>query len=170
MARALRAVRARVDLVNEWLALAIAVAVCFGAAALGSWPTVRGLREWYPSLRKPSWNPPNRVFGPVWTVLYLAMAVAAWLVWRSGADVRVALGLFALQLALNVAWSLVFFGQRNPRGAFVVIIGLWLAVASTLIAFGSIDPVAGALFVPYLAWVTFASLLNRAIARLDPAS
>lgn len=155
---------------NEWLALVIAVVVCFGAAALGSWPTVRGLREWYPSLHKPSWNPPNWVFGPVWTALYLAMAIAAWLVWRSGADVTVALGLFALQLALNVAWSLVFFGQRNVRGAFVVIVGLWLAIAATLIAFGSIDLVAGALFVPYLAWVTFASLLNRAVARLNPAS
>ncbi len=102
--------------------------------------------------------------------MYLAMAVAAWLVWRSGADVTVALGLFALQIALNVAWSLVFFGQRNVSGALVVIIGLWLAIAATLIAFGSIDPVAGALFVPYLAWVTFASFLNRAIARLDPGS
>lgn len=155
---------------NEWLALSIAVAVCFGAAALGSWPTVRGLREWYPSLRKPNWNPPNQVFGPVWTALYLAMAVAAWLVWRSGADVTVALGLFTLQLALNVAWSVVFFGQRNVSGAFVVIIGLWLAIAATLVAFGSIDPVAGGLFLPYLAWVTFASFLNRAIARLNPAS
>ena len=153
---------------NEWLALAIAIGVCFGAAALGSWPTVRGLREWYPSLRKPTWNPPNSVFGPVWTALYLAMAVAAWLVWRSGADVAVALGLFALQLVINVAWSVVFFGQRNVSGAFVVIVGLWLAIAATLIAFGSIDPVAGALFVPYLGWVTFASVLNRAIARLNP--
>lgn len=154
---------------NEWLALAIAVAVCLGAAALGSWPTVRGLREWYPSLRKPSWNPPDRIFGPVWTALYLAMAIAAWLVWRSGADVTVALGLFALQLALNVGWSLVFFGRRDVRGAFVVIVGLWLAIAATLIAFASIDLVAGALLVPYLAWVTFASLLNRAVAKLNPA-
>ena len=155
---------------NEWLALAIAVGVCFGAAALGSWPTARGLREWYPSLRKPSWNPPNSVFGPVWTALYLAMAVAAWLVWRSGGDVTVALGLFAVQLALNVAWSFVFFGQRNVSGAFVVIISLWLVIAATLVAFGSIHPVAGALFVPYLAWVTFASFLNRAIAGLNPGS
>ena len=153
---------------NEWLALAIAIGVCFGAAALGSWPTVRGLREWYPSLRKPSWNPPNSVFGPAWTALYLAMAVAVWLVWRSGADVAVALGLFALQLALNVAWSVVFFGRRSASGAFVVIVGLWLAIAATLIAFASIDPVAGALFVPYLGWVTFASVLTRAIARLNP--
>lgn len=152
---------------NEWVALAIAVLVCFGAAALGSWATVRGLRDWYPALRKPSWNPPNAVFGPVWTILYLAMAVAVWLVWRSGGDVTVALGLFALQLALNAAWSVVFFGQRNPRGGLVVIVGLWLAIAATLVVFLSIDPLAGALFIPYLAWVTFASVLNGAIARLN---
>ena len=152
------------------MALAIAVGVCFGAAALGSSATVRGLREWYPALRKPSWNPPNAVFGPVWTVLYLAMAVAVWLVWRSGSDVTVAVGLFAVQLALNVAWSAVFFGRRNPRGAFVVIVGLWLAITATLVVFASINTLAGALFVPYLAWVTFASLLNRAIARLNPAT
>lgn len=155
---------------NEWLALAIAVLVCFGAAALGSWATVRGLREWYPALRKPSWNPPNAVFGPVWTILYLAMAVAVWLVWRSGGDVTVAVGLFALQLALNVAWSVVFFGQRNPRGGLVVIVGLWLAIAATLVVFASIDPLAGALFIPYLAWVTFASVLNGTIARLNPST
>jgi len=156
--------------VNEWLALAIAVGVCFGAAALGSWATVRGLREWYPALRKPSWNPPNAVFGPVWTVLYLTMAVAVWLVWRSGGDVTVAVGLFAVQLALNVAWSVVFFGRRNLRGGFAVIVGLWLAIAATLVVFASIDTLAGALFVPYLAWVTFASLLNGAIARINPST
>lgn len=155
---------------NEWLGLVIAIGACFGAAALGSWATVRGLREWYPSLRKPSWNPPNAVFGPVWSALYLAMAVAVWLVWRSGGDVTVALGLFALQLALNVAWSIVFFGRRSLRGAFVVIVGLWLAIAATLVVFASIDPLAGALFLPYLAWVTFASILNGAIARLNPST
>jgi len=155
---------------NEWLALAIAIGACFCAAALGTWATVRGLREWYPALRKPSWNPPNAVFGPVWSALYLAMAVAVWLVWRSGGDVIVAVGLFAVQLALNVAWSVVFFGQRNPRGGFVVIVGLWLAIAATLVVFATIDPLAGALFVPYLAWVTFASVLNASIARLNPST
>lgn len=155
---------------NEYLALAVALGASFGAAALGSSATVRGLREWYPSLRKPRWNPPNAVFGPVWTVLYLAMAVAAWLAWRTGAGVTLALSLFAAQLALNVAWSVVFFGLRQVRAGFVVIVCLWLAIAVTLVVFASIDPVAGALFVPYLAWVTFASFLNGAIARLNPAS
>jgi benzodiazapine receptor len=156
--------------VNDVVALVIAVGACFGAAALGSWATIRGLREWYPALRKPSWNPPNGVFGPVWSALYLAMAVAVWLVWRSGGDVTVAVGLFALQLALNLAWSIVFFGQRNPRGGLVVIVGLWLAIAATLVVFMSIDTLAGALLIPYLAWVTFASVLNGAIARLNPSN
>jgi len=155
---------------NEYLALAVALVASFGAAALGGSATVRGLREWYPSLRKPPWNPPNAVFGPVWTVLYCAMAVAAWLAWRTGADVTLALSLFAAQLVLNVAWSVVFFGLRQVRAGFVVIVCLWLAIAATLVGFASIDPVAGALFVPYLLWVTFASFLNGAIARLNPAS
>ena len=155
---------------NDLVALVIAVGACFGAAALGGWATIRGLREWYPALRKPSWNPPNGVFGPVWSALYLAMAVAVWLVWRSGGDVTVAVGLFALQLTLNVAWSIVFFGQRNPRGGLVVIVGLWLAIAATLVVFMSIDTLAGALLIPYLAWVTFASVLNGAIARLNPSN
>lgn len=155
---------------NDWLALGLAIAVCFGAAAVGSWATVRGLREWYPSLRKPNWNPPNAVFGPVWSALYLAMAVAVWLVWRSGNDGALPLGLFAVQLALNVGWSVVFFGRRNVIGAAVAIVGLWLAIAATLAVFWSIDPVAGALFVPYLGWVTFASFLNGAIVRLNRAS
>jgi len=158
------------DVVNEWLALGIAVGTCFGAAAIGSWATVAGLREWYPSLRKPSWNPPNAVFGPVWTLLYAAMAVAVWLVWRTGGDVAAPLWLFAVQLALNVAWSVVFFGRRQLRGAVAVIVGLWIAIAATLVVFASIDAVAAALLVPYLAWVTFAAFLNGAIARLNPAS
>jgi len=156
--------------VNEWLALAIAVGACSGAAAIGSWATVRGLREWYPALSKPSWNPPNAVFGPVWSALYLAMAVAVWLVWRSGGDVTAAVAIFAAQLALNVAWSIVFFGMRNVTGALVVIVILWVAIAATIIAFWSVDAFAGALLAPYLAWVTFASVLNGAIARLNRAS
>ena len=155
---------------NEWLALAIAVGVCFGAAALGSRATFESLRAWYPSLRKPSWNPPNAAFGPVWTVLYLAMAVAVWLVWRTGNDVAVAVTLFAVQLALNVAWSVVFFGRRQLQAAFAVIVALWFAIAATLVVFASIDALAAALLAPYLAWVTFASFLNAAIARLNPAS
>lgn len=161
--------RCDTDRMNEWIALAISIGVCFAAAAIGSLSTIDALRSWYPALRKPTWNPPNAVFGPVWTVLYLAMAVAAWLVWRSGGDTVIALVFFAAQLVLNVLWSVVFFGRRSVNGAVVVIGLLWIALAATLGAFWSIDPLAGALLVPYLAWVTFASVLNLAIARLNPA-
>jgi len=156
--------------VNEWVALALSVALCFAAAGIGTLSTVDGLRAWYPSLRKPSWNPPNAVFGPVWTVLYVMMAVAAWLVWRAGDGTAVALGAFAVQLALNVLWSVVFFGRRDVRAAAVVIALLWVAIAVTMAAFWPISPLAAALLVPYLAWVTFASLLNLAIARLNPTA
>ena len=150
------------------IGLIVSLALCFAAAAVGGIATAGGLRSWYPGLRKPSWTPPNRIFGPVWTVLYAAMGVAAWLVWsaRDRADVGWALALFAVQLVLNVGWSLVFFGARSPRGGAIVIAALWLAIAGTLVAFWRVDLLAGALFVPYLAWVSFAAALNVAIARL----
>ena len=150
------------------IGLIVSLALCFAAAAVGGIATAGGLRSWYPGLRKPSWTPPNRIFGPVWTVLYAAMGVAAWLVWsaRDRADVGWALALFAVQLVLNVGWSLVFFGARSPRGGAIVIAALWLAIAGTLVAFWRVDLLAAALFVPYLAWVSFAAALNVAIARL----
>lgn len=153
----------------DLLGLIVSLAVCFVAAGVGGLATARGLRGWYPGLRKPTWTPPNRLFGPVWTVLYAAMGVAAWLVWsaRERADVGPALAVFAAQLALNVAWSVVFFGARSPRGGAAVIAALWVAIAATLVAFWRIDPVAGALIVAYLLWVSFAAALNMAIARLN---
>jgi translocator protein len=155
---------------NDGVALAISVGVCFAAAGIGTLSTLNGLRAWYPSLRKPTWNPPNALFGPVWTVLYLSMAVAVWLVWRAAVNPVPALALFAAQLALNVTWSVTFFGQRKVGGALVVIGVLWLMIAATIGAFWSVDPLAGLMLVPYLAWVTFASLLNAAIARLNSGS
>jgi tryptophan-rich sensory protein len=145
------------------------LALCFAAAGLGGLATSRGLAGWYPSLRKPSWTPPDRVFGPVWTALYASMAVAAWLVWRARglAGARVPLGLFALQLGLNVAWSVLFFALRSPGLAFGEVVLLWWAILATLLAFGRSSRAAAALMVPYLLWVTFASALNFAIWRLN---
>ena len=110
-------------------------------------------------------TPPDWLFGPVWTVLYIMMAVAAWLVWRSGDRVRAqdALYLFAVQLALNLAWSLLFFGLRDPALALVEVVGFWIAIAATTRAFWPLDRRAGLLMLPYLAWVGFAALLNAAI-------
>lgn len=147
------------------------LALTAGAAALGSWATFSGLRDWYASLRKPSWTPPSWLFGPVWTVLYALMAVAAWRVWRRlDAEPKArkeALACWGFQLALNAAWSWLFFGFRQPTLAFFELLSLWLVILATLVSFARIDRPAAALLVPYLAWVTFAGALNGAIARLN---
>lgn len=152
--------------VGGWVGLVVWLVVCFGAAAVGSL-SMPG--AWYASLNKPSWNPPSWVFGPVWTVLYAAMAVAAWLVWRRGglARQRGAMGLFLLQLALNAAWSPVFFGMQRMGLALVVMMLLWAAIAATMVAFFRVSRGAGWLLVPYLAWVSFAAVLNFTLWRLN---
>jgi tryptophan-rich sensory protein len=146
------------------------LALCFGVAALGGWWTAEGVGTWYRTLRKPSWNPPNWVFGPVWTALYTMMAVAAWLVWRRRHEARVgpALALFAVQLALNLAWSGLFFAMRRPDLGAIDIAALWAAILATTVAFARVRPVAGALLVPYLLWVSYAGALNVALWRLNP--
>jgi translocator protein len=125
--------------------------------------------EWYAGLVKPSWNPPSSVFAPVWTTLYVLMGVAAWLVWRQVgfAGAPVALGLFALQLVLNAAWSYLFFGLHQPAVAFVDIVALWLAILATTVAFWRVSGPAGVLLLPYLCWVGFASALNLQLWRLN---
>jgi tryptophan-rich sensory protein len=125
--------------------------------------------EWYAQLRKPTWNPPGWIFGPVWTALYTMMAIAAWLVWRRGgfAVRRVSLGLFLLQLLLNALWSPLFFGLHNPALAFVEIVMLWLAILATLLAFWKVRRGVGLLLAPYLAWVSFAAVLNFTLWRLN---
>ena len=139
------------------------------AAAIGGTATARAVRAWYPTLTKPAWNPPAWLFGPVWTVLYVAMAVAAWLAWRQAgwAGARAALTLFLVQLTLNAAWSVIFFGLRNPGAAFAEIVVLWAAIIGTLVSFWQVSPPAGMLFIPYLAWVSFAAVLNFTIWRLN---
>jgi tryptophan-rich sensory protein len=119
--------------------------------------------EWYASLTKPSWTPPSYLFGPVWTALYLMMGVAAWLVWRQHGFTGAALplGLFIVQLALNAAWSPLFFGLHRPDIALIDIIALWAAILLTLIAFWRHNAVAGILMFPYLGWVTYAAALNH---------
>lgn len=143
--------------------------LCFAAAGVGAALTATSLDSWYPTLAKPSWNPPNWVFGPVWSLLYATMSVAAFLVWRrsdphSGSAPWV---LFAVQLALNVAWSGIFFGLRQPGWALAEIVVLWIAIAATMIAFAQRSRWAGWLLAPYLAWVSFAGVLNFAIWQLN---
>lgn len=145
------------------------IAVCFTAAGLGAAVTATSVGGWYQTLAKPGWNPPDWLFGPVWTALYFLMAVAAWLVWRRGGwtPARGPLGLFGLQLLLNVGWSAIFFGLRSPGFAFLEIVVLWLAIAATAIGFKSKSSLAALLLVPYLAWTSFAVVLNLAIWRLN---
>ena len=141
------------------LALAGWVLLCFAAASMG------GLfmpGDWYATLKKPSWNPPGWIFGPVWTALYAMMAVAAWLVWKQGGfkTQRRALTMFLVQLALNALWTPLFFGLHWTGVAFVEIVLLWLAIAATIAGFRPVSRLAAWLLSPYLAWVGFAAALN----------
>lgn len=156
---------------RDLLALAGFVVLCLAVAAAGGAVTSTSVDTWYAALAKPAFTPPDRVFGPVWTLLYLMMALAAWRVWRLGGtrEVRAALGLWALQLALNLTWSYVFFGARMIGAALAEIAVLLVAIVATLALFWRLDRVAGALLVPYAAWVAFAMLLNAALWQLNPA-
>lgn len=144
-------------------------ALCFVAAGLGGAVTSSSVGGWYQTLSKPGWTPPDGLFAPVWTVLYFLMAVSAWLVWRRNGwrGARGALSWFGLQLALNLLWSVVFFGLRNPGAAFVEILVLCLAITATVIAFARSSTAAALLFTPYLLWTSFAAFLNLAIWRLN---
>ena len=145
------------------------IAVCFASAGLGVAATSTSVGGWYQTLAKPSWNPPAWLFGPVWSALYLMMAVAAWLVWRGHGwkAARSALIWFGVQLAFNVLWSFLFFGMQRPGLAFAEIIALWLSIVATCFAFQGKSVTAAWLLAPYLAWTSFAVLLNFAIWRLN---
>jgi benzodiazapine receptor len=150
-----------------WLALFLWVILCFATAVPAAWWPPG---EWYLALNKPSWHPPSWVFGPVWSTLYVMMAVSAWLIWRRGgfAGQRRPLTIFLVQLVLNAAWSPLFFGLKRPDIAFAEILLLWLAIAATIHAFWRVHRPAAWLLVPYIAWVSFAAFLNGTLWRLNP--
>lgn len=152
---------------SAWLALVGWLLLCFAASA-GAVFVSTG--DWYDGLRKPAWNPPAWIFGPAWTLLYAMMAIAAWMVWCAGGwkAQRRALGLFLLQWLLNALWTPLFFGLHRPDIAFAEIVALWLVLAATLVSFLGVRKLAGLLLVPYLAWTSFAALLNFTIWRLNP--
>jgi len=148
----------------------ISVALPLLVGGLSGFATARGVQEWYPSLTKPPFNPPSWVFGPVWTLLYVMMGVAAYLVWQKGWEsetVRVALALFLVQLILNGLWSVLFFGMQSPALAFAEILLLWVAIAGTIVWFWRVSPTAGILLLPYIAWVSFAAVLNGSLWYLN---
>lgn len=150
---------------SSGIALGVILLLCLATGGLGAAWTNLSVATWYADLQKPSWNPPNWVFGPVWTALYVMMAVAAWLVWRERGLSwgKAPLALFAVQLVLNAAWSGLFFGLRNPGLALVEIALLWSAIVATAVSFSRISGWAAGLLVPYLGWVSFAAVLNGVI-------
>ncbi len=154
---------------KQFLGLIGWLVVCFIAAALGGVASVQA-KSFYGQLVQPAWAPPAGVFGPVWTVLYALMGLAAWLVWRNGGfrANRTALILFLAQLVLNALWTWLFFAWQLGALAFIEILILWLLIVATLVTFGRIRLLAGALFIPYLLWVTFAAALCYAVWRLNP--
>ncbi len=151
----------------NFLKLIIALALPLVAGVVGSAFTVSVITGWYVGLVKPVLNPPSWVFGPVWTVLYLLMGVALWLVWVDMAAAPVArqraLILFTVQLVLNMLWSIIFFGLQSPGWALVDIILLWLAIFVTIITFIKVSKMAAWLLLPYILWVSFAIYLNFSI-------
>ena len=158
--------------VNNFFKLVIAIVVSELAGVIGSVFTISAIPNWYAGLVKPALNPPSWVFGPVWTTLYLLMGVAAFLVWKKGferKDVKLALGIFSVQLFLNAIWSIIFFGLHSPSGTLVEIIFLWLAILATIIVFAKISKPAAWLLVPYILWISFAGYLNYSIWTLNQA-
>jgi tryptophan-rich sensory protein len=153
----------------SWLSLLPFALVCFAAGWTGSLFTRSSVNTWYRQLKRPPWNPPNWVFGQVWGLLYLLMAVSSWLVWRQAGwrDAKFPLLLFGIQLLLNVTWSAVFFGKRAIGAAFGEILLLWTMTIATAVAFYPISFLAVWLLIPYIAWVGFASYLNFRIWQMN---
>jgi tryptophan-rich sensory protein len=154
---------------KQLLGLAGWLVVSFGAAAVGAAATASA-GSFYEQLTRPNWAPPSSVFGPVWTVLYLLMGIAAWLVWRERGfgNARVALTLFLVQLVLNGLWSWLFFAWQQGAWALGEILVLWVMILATVVAFWRVRPLAGMLLVPYLTWVSFATALTYALLQNNP--
>lgn len=154
---------------RQILGLLVWLVICYSASAVGAVASIQA-SSFYAELVQPSWAPPSWLFGPVWTLLYGMMAVSVWLIWRSEGFKanRMAISWFFFQLLLNSLWSWLFFGWHLGAFSFVEIIFLWVAIVATIICFWRVRPVAGALLIPYLLWVSFASALNYAMWQLNP--
>lgn len=154
---------------RRYLALGGFLAATFAAAAIGSAATFPSVSTWYPTLVRPGWTPPNWLFGPVWSALYVAMSIAAWRAWRraEAPAARRTVVLYAAQLGLNALWSVLFFAWRRPGWALAEIVVLWVLLVVLLVRFARTDRIAAALWAPYVAWVSFAMALNAAIVWLN---
>ena len=150
---------------NNTLKAVLSISLCFVLGSSGGLLTINEIAGWYATLQKPSFNPPNWLFGPVWTALYIMMGVSFYLVWRTppSAAREKALSAFLVQFALNCAWTPVFFSLHMTGAALVVIVLMWLAILRTIFLFAPFSKTASWLLVPYISWVSFATLLNAAI-------
>jgi translocator protein len=155
---------------RDLIKLIVSIIIPLAAAGIGSIFTSPNIASWYVNLVKPALTPPNWIFGPVWTLLYLLMGIAIFLVWRQDNNVpgvRRIMAVFGLQLVLNILWSVVFFGGKSPFWGLVVIILLWLAIAATIWQFSKVSSMAAWLLAPYLCWVSFATYLNAGVWRMN---
>ncbi|MBU1120469.1 tryptophan-rich sensory protein [Candidatus Micrarchaeota archaeon] len=147
------------------------IVFCELVGIIGSFFTAPSITSWYAAIQKPFFTPPNWVFAPVWTTLFLLMGISLYLVWEKGLSdrkVRIALSVFGIQLILNIVWSLLFFGLQNPFLAFIEIILLWISILATIILFYRISVKASILLIPYIVWVSIAALLNYSVWILNP--
>ena len=161
---------ARLPRLNKVVQFAVSIIIPLLAGFIGSLFTRMSVSTWYETLQKPAFSPPNELFAPVWTILYILMGLALYLVWSKNEgpqEKKQALSAFAIQLLLNILWSAVFFGLRSPLGGLIVIWLLWVAIVYTIISFYRISELAAYLLIPYLLWVTFALILNLAIWRMN---
>lgn len=155
--------------INSWMKLIAAIVFCQMAGLIGSLFTFTAIPTWYAQLNKPFFNPPNWVFGPVWTMLFTLMGISLYIIWtkKQNKKTRQAINIFLVQLVLNTLWSILFFGLKSPTLAFIEILILWFAIYTTIAHFWRLSKPSAYLLVPYIAWVSFASLLNLAIVILN---
>lgn len=155
---------------SSFVKLVIAIALPVLIGGVSGFFTVSRVESWYQTIQKPSWNPPNWVFGPVWTTLYVMMGIALWLVWKedTSRELKLIAGiLFAAQLTLNFFWSFIFFRLELPGWAFAEILVMWVVILATIFAFAQVNKTAAWLLVPYISWVSFAAMLNFTIWRMN---
>lgn len=155
---------------NSILKLFISIVVCLSIGGISGFFTSSEIPIWYSTLNKPVFNPPNWIFGPVWTSLYILMGIAFWLIWKSNANIilkKRAMIFFAIQLFLNFWWSILFFGYHQLGFAFVEIILMWAFILLSIVSFYPISKIASYLLIPYICWVSFAAVLNFAIWKLN---
>jgi benzodiazapine receptor len=160
------------NVINDGLKLVICLAVCIGAGLIGSIFTRDSIKTWYIFLQKPSFTPPSWLFAPVWFLLYILMGIALFLVWRKGLkqfQVRESIIIFIIQLVLNAAWSFAFFGLKSPVTGLIVIVPLWTAILLTIINFFRVSRTAAYLLIPYIIWVSYATVLTFSIYLMNPS-